>query len=75
MTRHPDILDDAQAVAYLGLDACADKPEAQVRILNELARKHNIPRIQWTKKFLWSRRALEQFIETELGALKYETEK
>lgn len=67
MTRHPDIFDDAQAVAYLGLDTCADSPEAALRLLYRLANERGIARIVWAKKHLWSKPALDRFIASELA--------
>jgi len=69
VTRHPDILNDAEAVAYLGLDQCFDRPEGAIAKLHDLSREGHIKPFAWCKKFLWPRPVLDAFILAEIAAL------
>jgi hypothetical protein len=67
--RHPDVLNDQEAVAYLRLDAAADTPEAALRLLHRLAGDGRLHPIRWAKKHLWAKPDLDRFVAHELAAL------
>jgi hypothetical protein len=67
--RHPDVLTDAEAAAYLRLIDVADSPAGALRVLERLRGQGRIHALKWAKGFLYAKPDLDAFVEAEIAAL------